>query len=632
MAGPSRPPTSGARSVTRAETLVTRHPDSKYVDEALVLKGLALSRLSQCNSAVAPLGHVSLLPEDAEDQGGGLARPGTLPPRAGGPDARGGGARARGGERGSGPSHGGEGDPRLERCVSPADPTRPSRRSKGSIEPRARAERLLALAAAHRREAALALADSLLSVRDTTVRWDTVAAAVGRVEPLVASALVDRLKGRQDMPPATRAQMLFEDAVRLAPLDTARTSARLREVAALPEPPEYVERARLALTRQRIANVSSVDELRPFTAELQARAASRTTAASEAGIVRAFVSQVLSAADSAAAGAARADLQLFLAAETARDSLAAPALAVTLFRTVVERLPDCPTRPRRSSPGTCWTRCGVSPCCPSSRSATRRAPTWPSCGAKSRTATASWRTPSRPSLAAPRPRGWQEHTGADAPGGFARGRTTAPHRGLAAGSSRERCPRLSREPSSAASSRIPFSSPPAPPASGRSSHGVMDLERLGGLVTKAVSLEPRAGNRPPRVAEFRGGMLNSVGLANPGLAAVRERHLPWLAANLRRAQVLVNVVGFTVEEYAQVVAGLDGAAGIAGFELNLSCPNTSAGGIEFGAERRLRAADRRALPGAHATAARRQALSGAAGHRRAWRSSRGTRAPTGSRW
>jgi dihydroorotate dehydrogenase (NAD+) catalytic subunit len=64
---------------------------------------------------------------------------------------------------------------------------------------------------------------------------------------------------------------------------------------------------------------------------------------------------------------------------------------------------------------------------------------------------------------------------------------------------------------------------------------------------------------------------------------VRERDLPWLAANLRRVQVLVNVVGFTVEEYAEVVTGLDGAAGVGGFELNLSCPNTSAGGIEFGA-------------------------------------------------
>jgi dihydroorotate dehydrogenase (NAD+) catalytic subunit len=119
---------------------------------------------------------------------------------------------------------------------------------------------------------------------------------------------------------------------------------------------------------------------------------------------------------------------------------------------------------------------------------------------------------------------------------------------------------------------------------GRELDGVMDLDRLGGLVTKAVSLAPRHGNAPPRVAEFRGGMLNSVGLANPGLDTVRAELLPWLATHVRRAQVLVNVVGFLPEEYAQVVAGLDGVAGIAGFELNLSCPNTSAGGIEFGAD------------------------------------------------
>ena len=96
---------------------------------------------------------------------------------------------------------------------------------------------------------------------------------------------------------------------------------------------------------------------------------------------------------------------------------------------------------------------------------------------------------------------------------------------------------------------------------GRELAGVMELDRLGGLITKAVSLAPRDGNRPPRVAEFRGGMLNSVGLANPGLAHARAALLPWLAANATRAQVLVNVVGFSVEEYAEVVAGLDGAPG-----------------------------------------------------------------------
>jgi dihydroorotate dehydrogenase (NAD+) catalytic subunit len=115
--------------------------------------------------------------------------------------------------------------------------------------------------------------------------------------------------------------------------------------------------------------------------------------------------------------------------------------------------------------------------------------------------------------------------------------------------------------------------------------GVCDLDRLGGMVTKCVSLQPRAGNPPPRVAEFAGGMINSVGLANPGLEAVRTHELPDLLRRAKgRFEVLVNVVGFTIQEYADVVAGLEPLEGIAAFELNLSCPNTSHGGIEFGAE------------------------------------------------
>lgn len=138
---------------------------------------------------------------------------------------------------------------------------------------------------------------------------------------------------------------------------------------------------------------------------------------------------------------------------------------------------------------------------------------------------------------------------------------------------------------------------------GRELDGVMELDRLGGVVTKAVSLEPRRGNAPPRVSELPGGMINSVGLANPGLGSVRQYELPWLASRLARAQVLVNVVGFREEEYAQVVAGLDGTAGFAGYELNLSCPNTAKGGMEFGADseavsrilRRVREATKRPI-------------------------------------
>lgn len=119
---------------------------------------------------------------------------------------------------------------------------------------------------------------------------------------------------------------------------------------------------------------------------------------------------------------------------------------------------------------------------------------------------------------------------------------------------------------------------------GRELAGVMALERLGGIVCKAVSAAPRAGNRPPRVGEFAGGMINSVGLANPGLARAAADDVPGCVAAAGACRVFVNVVGFTAGEYAAVVRGLEPVAGVTGYELNLSCPNTSAGGIEFGAD------------------------------------------------
>ena len=122
-------------------------------------------------------------------------------------------------------------------------------------------------------------------------------------------------------------------------------------------------------------------------------------------------------------------------------------------------------------------------------------------------------------------------------------------------------------------------------AYGRELHDIVNLEALGGLVTKAVSLQPRHGAKAPRVAEFPGGMINAIGLANPGVDAVRDADLPWLAANLRRARVLVNVVGYAVDEFAEVITRLGEAAGVSGYELNVSCPNVKAGGLEFGADR-----------------------------------------------
>ncbi len=122
-------------------------------------------------------------------------------------------------------------------------------------------------------------------------------------------------------------------------------------------------------------------------------------------------------------------------------------------------------------------------------------------------------------------------------------------------------------------------------AYGRELSGVMDLESLGGIVTKAVSPEARHGAPAPRVSDFDGGMINAVGLANPGLEAVRRDDIPWLEKNVRAPRVIVNVVGKVLEDFATVVEGLTSVSRIDAFELNVSCPNTKAGGIEFGADR-----------------------------------------------
>jgi dihydroorotate dehydrogenase (NAD+) catalytic subunit len=121
-------------------------------------------------------------------------------------------------------------------------------------------------------------------------------------------------------------------------------------------------------------------------------------------------------------------------------------------------------------------------------------------------------------------------------------------------------------------------------AYGRELADIVELDTLGGIVTKAVSIAPRAGAPAPRVAEFDGGMINAVGLANPGVDAVRDEHLPWLAAHLTRARTIVNVVGSTEDDFPAVIERLGDS--YHAIELNLSCPNVRAGGMEFGADPR----------------------------------------------
>jgi len=110
----------------------------------------------------------------------------------------------------------------------------------------------------------------------------------------------------------------------------------------------------------------------------------------------------------------------------------------------------------------------------------------------------------------------------------------------------------------------------------------VDLNRLGGIVVKGLSLKPRPGNPPPRIMETAGGMLNAVGLQNIGVDAFIEEKLPFLQQY--RVAVIANIYGESYKEYAQVARKLSNAVGVDALEVNISCPNVKKGGLSFGSD------------------------------------------------
>jgi len=116
---------------------------------------------------------------------------------------------------------------------------------------------------------------------------------------------------------------------------------------------------------------------------------------------------------------------------------------------------------------------------------------------------------------------------------------------------------------------------------------LIDIQKLGAIVCKGITLMPRNGNPQPRLVETVGGLLNSVGLENIGVdAVIRDKAPIW--ANWR-VPVIVNIAGETIDEYVSIATKLEGTPGVSGIELNISCPNISAGGIEFGVTPKLAA-------------------------------------------
>lgn len=127
---------------------------------------------------------------------------------------------------------------------------------------------------------------------------------------------------------------------------------------------------------------------------------------------------------------------------------------------------------------------------------------------------------------------------------------------------------------------------PVIPASGCFGYGYVmsrfyDLDVLGAISFKGTTLHPRFGNPLPRVAECASGMLNSVGLQNPGIDAVLEKELPMMRSSFH-GPIIANISGFSLDEYRECCRRIDGAPGVEIIELNVSCPNVHGGGMSFG--------------------------------------------------
>jgi dihydroorotate dehydrogenase (NAD+) catalytic subunit len=117
---------------------------------------------------------------------------------------------------------------------------------------------------------------------------------------------------------------------------------------------------------------------------------------------------------------------------------------------------------------------------------------------------------------------------------------------------------------------------------GQEFDALMDLNLLGGIIVKGLSLRPMEGNPPPRIVETPCGMLNAIGLANVGLETFMKDKIPWLQT--LDTQIIVNIYGHTIDEYGELANALKGVKGVSALEVNISCPNVECGGMAFGTD------------------------------------------------
>jgi tetratricopeptide (TPR) repeat protein len=325
---------------TKAESVIVRHPTSKYAEEASVLRGVALARMGQCDEAMGPLSRIGLtshrrdLTEEAWLATGRCQV--TLGNLAAGDAAFGQLLQSKDPERRR-EAHYQHG--RLLRLAGRYDEALSTLESYR--EPRVQTERLLSLAGAGRSPEAFALADSLMAQRDTTRRWDSVVVVLGQQDPIAASTLVDRIRRLPGQTQESQARLLFEDGVRLARVDTSRAARRLREASETGGTGNSAGRARLELLRLDLTRVSRPEDLPPILDSLTAtiqryKISDQTTQLGPA------IAAVHAAATAVTPPTPQGDLRLFLAGEAARDTLQAPRLAAGIFRRILDWWPSSP--------------------------------------------------------------------------------------------------------------------------------------------------------------------------------------------------------------------------------------------------------------------------------------------------
>jgi tetratricopeptide (TPR) repeat protein len=325
----------------KADTVLARHSDSQWADDARLLRGKSYQRLGDCNSAVTVLREVLVSSSDSAITEEAAFLLGRCYQELGNTD---------------------EAGHAFERLINSSDPARRkealyhygrSLRMGGrypdaleflarSDDPRSAGERAAALAGVGRIEESLALAESLLVAGDTAAPWDSTLALIGRHDLARASALTDRVIARLPATPLRQAAWVLADGERLLHQDFGAGKQRLEQAIQLGSDGPAASQAQLLLLRARMERIDTPDSLRLVRSDLDNLLQTGGPTGMQLGRYMRISTLVLAALDSAAAGASSSDLRLFLAAELARDSLEMARFGIAVWRRILTDYPASP--------------------------------------------------------------------------------------------------------------------------------------------------------------------------------------------------------------------------------------------------------------------------------------------------